>query len=169
VSSAQISEVVETITSIAEQTNLLALNATIEAARAGDAGKGFAVVASEVKDLAQATARATEEVTTRVAAIEADTRSAIAAIGGITESIARVDGFQSAIAAAVEEQSATTAETARNVSEAASGSTEIADSLNVVSQSVDSTRSAVHDSQSAVAELDATAGRLTALVDRFSV
>jgi methyl-accepting chemotaxis protein len=169
VSSAQISEVVETITSIAEQTNLLALNATIEAARAGDAGKGFAVVASEVKDLAQATARATEEVTTRVAAIEADTRSAIAAIGGITESIARVDGFQSAIAAAVEEQSATTAETARNVGEAASGSSEIADSLNVVSQSVDSTRSAVHDSQSAVAELDATAGRLTALVDRFSV
>jgi methyl-accepting chemotaxis protein len=168
-SSAQISQVVKTITSIAEQTNLLALNATIEAARAGDAGKGFAVVASEVKDLAQATARATEDVTTRVAAIEEDTRSAIDAIGGITGSIARVDDFQSAIAAAVEEQSATTAETARNVSEAASGSAEIADNLNVVSQSVDTTRSAVHDSQEAVAELDATARRLTALVDRFSV
>ena len=168
-SSAQISQVVKTITSIAEQTNLLALNATIEAARAGDAGKGFAVVASEVKDLAQATARATEDVTARVAAIEEDTRSAIDAIGGITGSIARVDDFQSAIAAAVEEQSATTAETARNVSEAASGSAEIADNLNVVSQSVDTTRSAVHDSQEAVAELDATARRLTALVDRFSV
>jgi methyl-accepting chemotaxis protein len=168
-SSAQITEVVKVITSIAEQTNLLALNATIEAARAGEAGKGFAVVASEVKDLAQATARATEEVTTRVAAIGTDTRSAIEAISGITASIGRVDDFQSAIAAAVEEQSATTAETARNVSEAASGSAEIANSLNVVSQSVDSTRSAVHDSQEAVAELDATARQLTALVDRFSV
>jgi methyl-accepting chemotaxis protein len=168
-SSAQISDVVKTITSIAEQTNLLALNATIEAARAGDAGKGFAVVASEVKDLAQATARATEDVIGRVSAIEGDTRSAIEAIAGITEAISRVDSFQSAIAAAVEEQSATTAETARNVSEAASGSTEIADSLNVVSGAVDTTRAAVHESQQAVAELDDTARRLTGLVDRFKV
>jgi methyl-accepting chemotaxis protein len=168
-SSAQISDVVKTITSIAEQTNLLALNATIEAARAGDAGKGFAVVASEVKDLAQATARATEDVIGRVNAIEVDTRSAIDAIAGITEAISRVDSFQSAIAAAVEEQSATTAETARNVSEAASGSSDIAESLTVVSQAVDSTRASVHESQQAVAELDDTARRLTGLVDRFKV
>jgi methyl-accepting chemotaxis protein len=168
-SSAQINDVVKVITSIAGQTNLLALNATIEAARAGSAGKGFAVVASEVKDLAQATARATEEVTQRVEAIETDTQSAIQAIGGITESIARANDFQSAIAAAVEEQTITTTETARNVNEAASGSSEIANSLAVVSQSVDTTRTAAQDSQQAVAELDETARRLTALVDRFKV
>ena len=168
-SSAQISDVVKTITSIAEQTNLLALNATIEAARAGDAGKGFAVVATEVKDLAQATARATEDVIGRVHAIESDTRSAIDAIAGITEAISRVDSFQSAIAAAVEEQSATTAETARNVSEAASGSSDIANSLGVVAEAADTTRAAVHESQEAVVELDETAGRLTALVGRFKV
>jgi methyl-accepting chemotaxis protein len=168
-SSAQISDVVKTITSIAEQTNLLALNATIEAARAGDAGKGFAVVATEVKDLAQATARATEDVITRVAAIEADTRSAIDAIGGITDAISRVDSFQSAIAAAVEEQSATTAETTRNVSEAASGSSDIATSLTVVAEAVGTTRAAVHESQQAVAELDHTARQLTSMVGRFTV
>src|SRR5204863_7490177 len=83
-SSAQIGEVVKTITTIAEQTNLLALNATIEAARAGDAGKGFAVVASEVKDLAQETARATDDIAQRVRAIRTDTDDAVAAIGRIT-------------------------------------------------------------------------------------
>src|SRR4029078_10705867 len=92
-SSQRIGEVVKTITTIAAQTNLLALNATIEAARAGDAGKGFAVVASEVKDLAQETARATEDISGRVGAIQSDTEGAIAAISEIGEIIQRVNDF----------------------------------------------------------------------------
>ena len=114
------------ITSIAEQTNLLALNATIEAARAGEAGKGFAVVATEVKDLAQETARATEDISRRVEAIQADTSGAVAAIEEITSVIARISDFQTTIASAVEEQTATTAEMSRSVTEAATGTGEIA-------------------------------------------
>jgi methyl-accepting chemotaxis protein len=146
-SSEQIADVVKVITAIAEQTNLLALNATIEAARAGDAGKGFAVVAGEVKDLAQQTARATSDVAERVAAIKADTAGAVAAISSITETISRVDDFQGAIAAAVEEQTATTNEMARNVGEAAEGSQQIADSLHEVMASIETTRGAIEESQ----------------------
>jgi len=118
--------VVKTISQIAAQTNLLALNATIEAARAGEAGKGFAVVASEVKDLAQETARATEEITRRVDAIQADTTGAVAAIGEISKIIASINDYQLTIASAVEEQTATTNEMSRSVTEAATGSGEIA-------------------------------------------
>ncbi|WP_369130523.1 methyl-accepting chemotaxis protein, partial [Modestobacter roseus] len=103
-SSREIGEVVKAITSIAEQTNLLALNATIEAARAGDAGKGFAVVANEVKELAQETARATEDIARRVEAIQGDTSGAVAAIGRISEVIGSINDFQLTIASAVEEQ-----------------------------------------------------------------
>ena len=125
-SSAEIGNVIKLITAIAEQTNLLALNATIEAARAGDAGKGFAVVASEVKDLAQETARATEDISARVTAIQADTGTAITAIGEISEVIARISDYQTTIAAAVEEQTATTGEMNRGVTEAAGGVNQIA-------------------------------------------
>jgi methyl-accepting chemotaxis protein len=168
-STTKIADVVRLIASIAEQTNLLALNATIEAARAGDAGKGFAVVAGEVKELAQETARATDDVTSRVAAIEGDTAKAVEAINAITATIGHVNDYQTAIAAAVEQQAATTAEMARNISEVANGSQEIAAGISAVSEAVDSTRSAVAISHRAADELNSTARRLTGLVDRFTV
>ncbi|HEX2895298.1 MAG TPA: methyl-accepting chemotaxis protein [Marmoricola sp.] len=169
VSSGQIADVVKVITAIAQQTNLLALNATIEAARAGEAGKGFAVVAGEVKDLAQQTAKATEDVAQRVAAINADTASAVEAITAITQTIGKVDDYQTAIAAAVEQQTATTNEMARNVSQAAQGSGQIADALVDVMATMESTRSAVGESHRATEDLSRTAAQLTAMVDAFRV
>jgi methyl-accepting chemotaxis protein len=123
--SAEIGNVIKVITGIAAQTNLLARNATIEAARAGEAGKGFAVVASEVKDFAQETAKATEDIGRRVAAIQSDTAVAVEAISRISSVIERVHGFQTTIASAVEEQNATTNEMGRNVAQAAASSAEI--------------------------------------------
>jgi methyl-accepting chemotaxis protein len=123
-SSTEIGNVVKLITSIAEQTNLLALNATIEAARAGDTGKGFAVVAGEVKELAQETA--TENIAQRISGIQQDSTQAVTAIREITTVIDQINSYQTTIASAVEEQTATTNEMSRSVSHAAAAAGEIA-------------------------------------------
>ena len=166
-SSAEIGNVIKVITAIAEQTNLLALNATIEAARAGDAGKGFAVVASEVKDLAQETARATEDISRRVEAIQSDTGGAVAAIERISQVIARISDFQTTIASAVEEQTATTAEMNRSVGEAATGSAEIAENITGVAEAARLTSEGVAQSQQATAELSRMSGELSEVVAGF--
>jgi methyl-accepting chemotaxis protein len=167
-SSKEIGDVVKVITSIAEQTNLLALNATIEAARAGEAGKGFAVVANEVKELAQETARATEDIARRVEAIQADTGGAVEAIGRIGTVIGQINDYQLTIASAVEEQTATTNEMSRSVAEAAGGTTEIAANITGVSTAAGSTTQALGQTRVAVDELSRMATDLRATVGRFT-
>ncbi|WP_233492132.1 methyl-accepting chemotaxis protein [Blastococcus sp. TF02A-30] len=166
-SSARIGEVVKVITSIAEQTNLLALNATIEAARAGEAGKGFAVVANEVKELAQETAGATEEISRRVAAIQADSASAAAAIEQISAIVAQIDDYQTTIASAVEEQTATTAEMNRGVAEVAAGSGGMAATVDGITAAAGSTSGSATELRAAADALTGAAGRLNGLVERF--
>ncbi len=167
-SSREIGDVVKLITSIAEQTNLLALNATIEAARAGEAGKGFAVVANEVKELAQETARATEEISRRVETIQTDTGGAARAIGRISEVIGAINDYQLTIASAVEEQTATTTEMSRSVAEASAGTGEIARNTTGVSAAATATTQALTQTRVAVDELSRMAGELRGSVSRFS-
>jgi methyl-accepting chemotaxis protein len=168
-SSAEIGNVIKLITSIAEQTNLLALNATIEAARAGDAGKGFAVVASEVKDLAQETARATEDIGSRVNAIQQDTSGAVDVISRISEVIAKINDFQTTIASAVEEQTATTGEMSRSIGEVASGSSRIAANIADVSNASGNAVEGVTQTRQASDEVARTAEELRTLVGAFKL
>lgn len=136
-----IGAVVDLIRDIAEQTNLLALNATIEAARAGDAGKGFAVVASEVKQLAQQTAKATDDIAEKITSIQAHTGGSVEAVKAIHQGITEISEISSAIAAATEEQTAATLEISRNVQEASTGTAEVASSIVHVSSSASETLS----------------------------
>jgi len=159
-SSAEIVSVVKIITNIAAQTNLLALNATIEAARAGDAGKGFAVVAGEVKELAQETARATEDIRTRVGAIQTDSAAAVSAIAEIGTVINQINATQNAIAAAVEEQTATTNEMGRNVGEVATGSHQITANVSDVAHAAAETTGAAANTAAAADELAQVAREL---------
>ncbi|WP_316977286.1 HAMP domain-containing methyl-accepting chemotaxis protein [Shumkonia mesophila] len=163
----KIGEVVALITDIAEQTNLLALNATIEAARAGDAGKGFAVVASEVKNLANQTAKATDEIGAQITGIQAATREAVAAIEVIVKTISEIDSISSSIASAVEEQGAATQEIARNVEQAAAGTQEVSSNIGGVSAAANDTGAAATQIQGASAELSRQSETLRAEVEKF--
>ncbi|WP_083980170.1 methyl-accepting chemotaxis protein [Demequina salsinemoris] len=167
-SSQEIGNVIKVITTIAEQTNLLALNATIEAARAGEAGKGFAVVAGEVKDLAQETAKATEEVARRVAAIQDDTSGAVEAINEISDIVKQINDFQMTIASAVEEQTATTSEMSRGVAEAATGSADIAGNISSVAQASQDAAQVLDQIGGSVNELAQLSANLRARVEYFT-
>ncbi len=163
----KIGAVVTLINEIAGQTNLLALNATIEAARAGEAGKGFAVVASEVKNLATQTAKATEEISGQIRAIQDATASSAQAIDGITQTINRVSEISTAIASAVEEQGAATQEISRNVQEASAGSAEVSTNITGVTQASQQTSAGSGEVLSAAAELARNGERLRHEVDAF--
>ncbi|EME70601.1 methyl-accepting chemotaxis protein [Paramagnetospirillum caucaseum] len=163
----RIGEVVQLIDAIAGQTNLLALNATIEAARAGEAGKGFAVVAGEVKTLANQTAKATQEITAQIAAVQAETTKAVAAIRHIGETINKVDEATSSIASAVEEQNAAIHEITRSVQEAARGTREVSEHIGKVEEGTNTSRSAAEEVAGSAREMVTQNGSLTREIDGF--
>jgi methyl-accepting chemotaxis protein len=168
-SSEEIGNVIKVITGIAEQTNLLALNATIEAARAGEAGKGFAVVANEVKELAQETAKATEDVSRRIQAIQADSGQAVEAIGRIGETVGRINSLQSTIAAAVEQQTAAAAAIDGNIGVAAQGSHDIAAGAGAVAEAAATSAGRIEESRGIADGLVDMASDLQGRVAQFTV
>ncbi|MAM74690.1 methyl-accepting chemotaxis protein [uncultured Tistrella sp.] len=162
-----ISSVITLISEIAAQTNLLALNATIEAARAGDAGKGFAVVASEVKSLANQTARATDEIRSQVDGMQGSIDKAVGAITRIATVIYRLNDMATTVAAAVQEQSAATAEIGRNANEAALGTTHVTDNITGVSSAAETTADGSTKVLRAAREVSERSIRLRGTVDGF--
>jgi len=166
-SAQKIGDVLTMISEIAEQTNLLALNATIEAARAGEAGKGFAVVASEVKELAEQTAKATDEISQQISDIQSATKVAVTSIRGITDTMEEVNAITNSIAAAVEEQDSATAEISRNVQEAAAGTGEVTENITGVNGAVAETRQSAEQMKTASVDVTAQTENLKKTVDNF--
>ncbi len=163
----KIGDVVKLISDIAGQTNLLALNATIEAARAGEAGKGFAVVAQEVKNLANQTARATEEISQQIASVQEETTDAVGAIGKIRAIIGEVNEIATTISSAVEQQGISTKEIARNVQQAARGTQDVNQNIESVSKAVGETGLAAGQVLSASQQMAQQAEGLRREVERF--